>query len=129
MTSCSLCGVLFFFFCFQQTHPSSPPVSFACVFSVSISEFVLNFSVPLMFLVPLPRPHYLLRRSLLSFSLCLPSDLADNLDDFTFQEQLLTPRLATAGMGGAPSPAAPLPRSGLVPVLPATLALLPLWRH
>ncbi|XP_007554888.1 PREDICTED: glypican-3 [Poecilia mexicana] len=57
------------------------------------------------------------------------ADLDSNLDDFTFQEQLLTPRLATTGMGGAPSPAAPLPRSSLVPVLPATLALLPLWRH
>uniref|UniRef100_A0A3B4YL97 Glypican-3 n=1 Tax=Seriola lalandi dorsalis TaxID=1841481 RepID=A0A3B4YL97_SERLL len=33
--------------------------------------------------------------------------LADNLamDDFTFQEQLLTPRLATAGIGGVSSPA------------------------
>lgn len=54
------------------------------------------------------------------------SDLADNLamDDFTFQEQLLTPRLATAGVGGVSSPAAPLWRSYLVPALPVTLALL-----
>ncbi|MEQ2310980.1 Glypican-3 [Ameca splendens] len=59
------------------------------------------------------------------------ADLADNLamDDFTFQEQLLTPRLATAGMGGVPSPAAPLWRSSLVAALLATLALLLLWHH
>ncbi|XP_038133538.1 glypican-3-like, partial [Cyprinodon tularosa] len=59
------------------------------------------------------------------------SDLADNLamDDFTFQEQLLTPRLATAGMGGVHSPAAPLQRTSLVPAMPATLALLLLWHH
>lgn len=59
------------------------------------------------------------------------SDLADNvaMDDFTFQEQLLTPRLATAGVGGATSPAAPLWRSCLVPTLPAALALLLLCRH
>lgn len=58
-------------------------------------------------------------------------DLADNLamDDFTFQEQLLTPRLATAGMGGVHSPAAPLQRTSLVPAMPATLALLLLWHH
>uniref|UniRef100_A0A3Q1K5S9 Glypican-3 n=1 Tax=Anabas testudineus TaxID=64144 RepID=A0A3Q1K5S9_ANATE len=38
------------------------------------------------------------------------ADLADNLamDDFTFQEQLLTPRLSTGGVGGVSSPAAPL---------------------
>lgn len=59
------------------------------------------------------------------------SDLADNLamDDFTFQEQLLTPRLATAGAGGAASLAAPLWSSFLVPVLPVTLALLLLRHH
>ncbi|XP_029297860.1 glypican-3 isoform X1 [Cottoperca gobio] len=58
------------------------------------------------------------------------ADLADNLamDDFTFQEQLLTPRLATAGVGGVSSPAAPLWRSSLVPTFPVTLALL-LFRH
>uniref|UniRef100_A0A671X0W9 Glypican-3 n=1 Tax=Sparus aurata TaxID=8175 RepID=A0A671X0W9_SPAAU len=51
------------------------------------------------------------------------SDLADNLamDDFTFQEQLLTPRLATAGVGGVSSPAAPLWSSSLVPTLPTML--------
>ncbi|XP_029368808.1 glypican-3 [Echeneis naucrates] len=54
------------------------------------------------------------------------ADLADNLamDDFTFQEQLLTPRLATAGVGGVSSPAPPLWRSHLVLTLPVTLALL-----
>uniref|UniRef100_A0A8C5I0M4 Glypican-3 n=1 Tax=Gouania willdenowi TaxID=441366 RepID=A0A8C5I0M4_GOUWI len=38
------------------------------------------------------------------------ADLSDNfvMDDFTFQEQLLTPRLATPGIGDASSPAAPL---------------------
>eukprot|EP00064_Thunnus_orientalis_P016303 superscaffoldBa00003198_g16367 len=59
------------------------------------------------------------------------SDLADNLamDDFTFQEQLLTPRLATAGVGGVSSPAVPLLRSYLVLTLPVTLALLLLCHH
>uniref|UniRef100_A0A3Q1FPW2 Glypican-3 n=1 Tax=Acanthochromis polyacanthus TaxID=80966 RepID=A0A3Q1FPW2_9TELE len=59
------------------------------------------------------------------------ADLSDNLamDDFTFQEQLLTPRLATAGVGGVSSPAAPLWRSYLDPVLPLVLALLLLCRH
>ncbi|KAK9517718.1 hypothetical protein VZT92_023064 [Zoarces viviparus] len=59
------------------------------------------------------------------------ADLADNLamDDFIFQEQLLTPRLATAGAGGASSPAAPLWRSRLVPTLPVALALLLLRPH
>ncbi|XP_034545991.1 glypican-3 [Notolabrus celidotus] len=54
------------------------------------------------------------------------ADLADNLamDDFTFQEQLLTPRLATAGVGGVSSPAAPLWRSYLFLILPLTLSLL-----
>lgn len=61
-----------------------------------------------------------------SISVCPPlSDLADNLamDDFTFQEQLLTPRLATAGVGGVSSPAAPLWRNYLVLMLPALLLL------
>lgn len=59
------------------------------------------------------------------------ADLADNLamDDFTFQEQLLTPRLATAGVGGVSSPAAPLWRSYLVPTLPVTLAFILLCHH
>ncbi|XP_060904834.1 glypican-3 [Labrus mixtus] len=59
------------------------------------------------------------------------ADLADNLamDDFTFQEQLLTPRLATAGVGGVSSPAAPLWRSSLVLTLPLTLALLVPFLH
>ncbi|XP_035505641.2 glypican-3 [Scophthalmus maximus] len=59
------------------------------------------------------------------------ADLADNLamDDFTFQEQLLTPRLATAGVGGVSSPAAPLWRSCLVPTIPAALVLLLIRRH
>ncbi|XP_068439068.1 glypican-3 isoform X2 [Clinocottus analis] len=66
------------------------------------------------------------------------AELADNLamDDFNFQEQLLTPRLATAGVGGggggsggASSPAAPPWRSRLVPALPMTLALLLLRPH
>ncbi|KAM9741004.1 glypican-3 isoform 1-T2 [Menidia menidia] len=54
------------------------------------------------------------------------ADLSDNLamDDFTFQEQLLTPRLATAGAGGISSPAAPLWRSYLFPVLPMMFTLL-----
>lgn len=70
------------------------------------------------------------RLSLLSPSVSL-SDLADNLamDDFTFQEQLLTPRLATAGVGGVSSPAAPLWRSYLVPTLPVVLALLLVCHH
>ncbi|XP_060935854.1 glypican-3 [Limanda limanda] len=55
------------------------------------------------------------------------ADLADNLamEDFTFQEQLLTPRLAT----GVSSPTAPLRRSYLVLTLPVTLALLLLCLH
>ncbi|XP_056238305.1 glypican-3 isoform X2 [Seriola aureovittata] len=59
------------------------------------------------------------------------ADLADNLamDDFTFQEQLLTPRLATAGVGGVSSPAAPLWRNYLVPTLPMTLALILICHH
>ncbi|XP_023139161.2 glypican-3 [Amphiprion ocellaris] len=59
------------------------------------------------------------------------ADLSDNLamDDFTFQEQLLTPRLATAGVGGVSSPAAPLWRSSLDPTLPLALALLLLCHH
>ncbi|XP_041846992.1 glypican-3 [Melanotaenia boesemani] len=59
------------------------------------------------------------------------ADLSDNLamDDFTFQEQLLTPRLATAGVGGVPSPAAPLWRSYLLPVLPVMIILLLLCHH
>ncbi|GLD61904.1 glypican-3-like protein [Lates japonicus] len=59
------------------------------------------------------------------------ADLADNLamDDFTFQEQLLTPRLATAGVGGVSSPAAPLWRSYLVPTFPVVLALLLVCHH
>ncbi|XP_074504033.1 glypican-3 [Sebastes fasciatus] len=59
------------------------------------------------------------------------ADLADNLamDDFTFQEQLLTPRLAEAGVGGVSSPAAPLWTCYLVPTLPVTLALLLLCHH
>ncbi|KAM3613355.1 uncharacterized protein V6R79_024704 [Siganus canaliculatus] len=59
------------------------------------------------------------------------ADLADNLpmDDFTFQEQLLTPRLATAGVGGVSSPAAPLWTSKLVPTLPVMLVLLLLRHH
>ncbi|KAK2849469.1 hypothetical protein Q5P01_009303 [Channa striata] len=59
------------------------------------------------------------------------AELADNMamDDFTFQEQLLTPRLATAGVGGVSSPAAPLWRSDLAPALPVTLALLLCCHH
>ncbi|XP_071395577.1 glypican-3 [Centroberyx affinis] len=59
------------------------------------------------------------------------ADLADNLamDDFTFQEQLLTPRLATAGVGGVSSSAAPLWSGYLVPALPLTLPLLLLGHH
>lgn len=65
------------------------------------------------------------------FNLCLLSDLADNLamDDFTFQEQLLTPHLATGGAGAASSPAAELWRSRLVPTLAVALALLLLRPH
>ncbi|KAM9377228.1 glypican-3 [Pholidichthys leucotaenia] len=60
------------------------------------------------------------------------ADLSDNLamDDFTFQEQLLTPRLATGGVGGASSPGAPLWNSGLVvPTLPVMFTLLLLCPH
>lgn len=65
------------------------------------------------------------------FSLSFLSDLADNLvmDDFTFQEQLLTPRLATAGIGSASSPAAQLRRSYLVPTLSAMASVLLFCRH
>lgn len=57
------------------------------------------------------------------------SDLADNLamDDFTFQEQLLTPGLATAGAGGVSSSTSLLWGSNLV--LPVMLAQLLLCRH
>ncbi|XP_061582375.1 glypican-3 [Cololabis saira] len=59
------------------------------------------------------------------------ADLSDNLamDDFTFQEQLLTPRLATAGVGGVSSPAAPRRTSRPASLLLAALALLPSYRH
>ncbi|XP_029963277.1 glypican-3 [Salarias fasciatus] len=59
------------------------------------------------------------------------ADLSDNLavDDFTFQEQLLTPRLATGGVGGASSPAAPLRRSGPVLMGPAALTVVLLRLH
>ncbi|KAM8909700.1 glypican-3 isoform 1-T1 [Spinachia spinachia] len=59
------------------------------------------------------------------------ADLADNLamDDFTFQEQLLTPHLATGGAGAAASPAAELWRSRLVPTLAVAVALLLLPPH
>ncbi|XP_006781890.1 glypican-3 [Neolamprologus brichardi] len=59
------------------------------------------------------------------------ADLSDNLamDDFTFQEQLLTPRLATAGMGGVSSLAAPVWRSYLVPILSLMLSLFPVYPH
>ncbi|XP_056899278.1 glypican-3 [Takifugu flavidus] len=59
------------------------------------------------------------------------ADLADNLvmDDFTFQEQLLTPHLATAGIGGASSPATQLWRSYLVPTLPVMVSILLFCRH
>ncbi|KAM4621426.1 glypican-3 [Polymixia lowei] len=59
------------------------------------------------------------------------ADLADNLamDDFTFHEQLLTPRLATAGIGGVSSSGAPLWRGYLVPALPLTLPLLLRCHH
>ncbi|XP_034079156.1 LOW QUALITY PROTEIN: glypican-3 [Gymnodraco acuticeps] len=59
------------------------------------------------------------------------ADLADNLamEDFTFQEQLLTPGLASAGVGGASSPAAPLWRGSLIPAFPVTLLLLLLHHH
>ncbi|XP_034037564.1 glypican-3 [Thalassophryne amazonica] len=59
------------------------------------------------------------------------ADLADNLamEDFTFQEQLLTPRLATAGVGGASSPAALLRGSCSVPTLFVMHAVLLLCHH
>ncbi|XP_033976996.1 glypican-3 [Trematomus bernacchii] len=59
------------------------------------------------------------------------ADLADNLamEDFTFQEQLLTPGLASAGVGGASSPAAPLWRGSLIPAFPVALLLLLLRHH
>ncbi|KAM9794972.1 glypican-3 [Neosynchiropus ocellatus] len=54
------------------------------------------------------------------------ADLADNLamDDFTFQEQLLTPKLATGGAGGVPSPAEPLWNSYLVLSVSVTLTFV-----
>uniref|UniRef100_A0A8C7YXM2 Glypican-3 n=1 Tax=Oryzias sinensis TaxID=183150 RepID=A0A8C7YXM2_9TELE len=57
--------------------------------------------------------------------------LSDNLamDDFAFQEQLLTPRLATGGVGGVSSPAASLQRSCLVSVHFVTVALLLICHH
>ncbi|XP_078810504.1 glypican-3 [Oryzias latipes] len=59
------------------------------------------------------------------------ADLSDNLamDDFAFQEQLLTPRLATGGVGGVSSPAASLQRSCLVSVHFVTVALLLISHH
>ncbi|XP_054647871.1 glypican-3 [Dunckerocampus dactyliophorus] len=58
------------------------------------------------------------------------ADLADNLamDDFTFQEQLLTPRLAPAGAGRIPSLGAAVWSSYLVLTLSLTLSFL-LPRH
>lgn len=75
--------------------------------------------------------HFSLTPPVTYFSLSLLSDLADNLvmDDFTFQEQLLTPRLATAGIGGTSSPAAQLWRSFLVPTLPVMVSILLFCRH
>ncbi|KAM9850124.1 glypican-3 [Aulostomus maculatus] len=57
--------------------------------------------------------------------------LADNLaiDDFTFQEELLTPQLSTIGVGGVSSPAAPLWTSYLVMTLPVMLISLLLCHH
>ncbi|XP_056133239.1 glypican-3 [Lampris incognitus] len=54
------------------------------------------------------------------------ADLADNLamDDLTLHEQLLTPRLATAGVGGASSSVALQQRSYLAPALPLILSVL-----
>ncbi|KAM8847951.1 glypican-3 isoform 1-T1 [Synchiropus picturatus] len=54
------------------------------------------------------------------------ADLADNLamDDFTFQEQLLTPKLATGGAGAVPSPAEPLWRSYLGLSVSVTLTVV-----
>uniref|UniRef100_A0A3B3C9H6 Glypican-3 n=1 Tax=Oryzias melastigma TaxID=30732 RepID=A0A3B3C9H6_ORYME len=59
------------------------------------------------------------------------ADLSDNLamDDFAFQEQLLTPRLATGGVGGVSSPAASLKRSCLVSVHSVMVALLLVCHH
>lgn len=65
------------------------------------------------------------------FPLSFLSDLADNLvmDDFTFQEQLLTPRLATAGIGSASSAAAQLPGGYLLPTLSSVASTLLFCRH
>ncbi|XP_019739981.1 glypican-3 [Hippocampus comes] len=59
------------------------------------------------------------------------ADLADNLamDDFTFQEQLLTPRLATAGVGHIPSPGTALESVYLVLMVSVGLCFLLLCHH
>lgn len=105
------------------TRTDIPHVFFSFCDS-ACSNCLHPFPLPLIFFIVLLPP----LSSPLSVSL---SDLADNLamDDFTFQEQLLTPRLATAGVGGVSSPAPPLWRCYLVPTLPMTLALLLLCRH
>ncbi|XP_061691924.1 glypican-3 isoform X1 [Syngnathoides biaculeatus] len=59
------------------------------------------------------------------------ADLADNLamDDFTFQEQLLTPRLATAGVEAVPSPGTGLQSVYLVTTIPVALCFLLVCQH
>ncbi|KAM9835617.1 glypican-3 [Syngnathus typhle] len=59
------------------------------------------------------------------------ADLADNLamDDFTFQEQLLTPRLATAGVGDVSSPGTALQSVYLVLMVVVSLCFFLLSQH
>lgn len=134
MTSCIL------FFCHIAKHFSTPSKMFICT-ARSVSRDICG-----ALLLQLRKsfssmrtdlPHVccfcdcILAPPVTYFSLSLLSDLADNLvmDDFTFQEQLLTPRLATAGIGGASSPATQLWRSYLVPTLPVIVSILLFCRH
>lgn len=93
-----------------------------CLFFFLLRSYFSFFHLPSLSSVHLLRLWLRLSPSL---------DLSDNLamDDFTFQEQLLTPRLATAGMGGVSSLAAPLWRSYLVPILSLMLSLFPVYPH
>lgn len=119
--TCDICGALFLQmwkpFCSVRTDLSR--VCCFCDRILAASVFFLPFFLSFFWL------------PVTYFSLSFLSDLADNLvmDDFTFQEQLLTPRLATAGIGSASSPAAQLRRSYLVPTLSAMASVLLFCRH
>ena len=88
-------------------------------FAIFVSCVCSSRALPLSFFPSLSLTYCL--------SLSLP-DLSDNLDDFTFHEQLLTPRLATDG-AGANSSGPSQGWSYLVAVVSLPLPLLLLGLH